>query len=100
MRLVSYDDGRVGYLASDQVIPLPEPLTGRGTTGPFGRILLFIQNVRWRLPGATLLREVATEPFEDRLEPLHAMTWRAAPAQLGSVTRWEDVAAWLRLARG
>src|SRR5580693_3667969 len=23
MRLVSYDDGRVGYLASDQVIPLP-----------------------------------------------------------------------------
>jgi 2-keto-4-pentenoate hydratase/2-oxohepta-3-ene-1,7-dioic acid hydratase in catechol pathway len=23
MRLVSYDDGRVGYLAGDQVIPLP-----------------------------------------------------------------------------
>src|SRR5215831_7080009 len=29
-----------------------------------------------------VLREVASEPFEDCLEPLHAMTWRAAPAQL------------------
>jgi 2-keto-4-pentenoate hydratase/2-oxohepta-3-ene-1,7-dioic acid hydratase in catechol pathway len=49
MRLVSYDDGRVGYLASDQVIPLPAR-TMRDVIASWGAGKLSVPDHEARIP--------------------------------------------------
>jgi 2-keto-4-pentenoate hydratase/2-oxohepta-3-ene-1,7-dioic acid hydratase in catechol pathway len=49
MRLVSYDDGRVGYLASDQVIPLPA-LTMRDVIASWSAGKLSVPDHEARIP--------------------------------------------------
>ncbi|HEV7791617.1 MAG TPA: fumarylacetoacetate hydrolase family protein [Pseudonocardia sp.] len=70
MRLVTFDDGRVGYLAKDRVVDLGDLVGGYGhpgTTSAMRRLLTDWDALREQLPSATAANSVALSSV--RLDP-------------------------------